>query len=179
MSESNYGTIRQVEESDWPQVDALVESFFMRRDEANILQQLIEENDLIYGLVIERYKDINGFICFSKVRLENNSQIYDGLVLGPIVVDEIWQGKQLATKLIQRSHIDLKSAGEKFSLVLGEENFYGRFGYNHSAGEGFSSPYAGPYLLAARWSDDVPNEGNLLFPNAFGDSNRMEVIALA
>ena len=169
MNEKNTGEIRHVEENDWHQIYALIERVFLRKDEARFMRELKEKNDLVYVSVIDRNQEITGVIAYSRLKISHENKIHDALVMAPFIMDPVWQGKGLGSELIKRSHADLMAAKEKLVFVLGEENYYGRFGYAQSTAQPYNGPYDGPFLLACKWSDNAPPAGELIYPEAFAN----------
>ncbi len=167
MRNNNNGIIRCVTDDDWPMIYNLIERVFLRKDEALFMKDLNENQDLVYTAVLERNKDINGLVAYSRLKLTHNNQVHDALVMAPLLIDPIWQGKGCGSDLIETSHVALRNAGEKLVFVLGEEKYYSRFGYSQEAAAPYQSPYSGPFLLAAKWSDDIPETGAVSYPPAF------------
>lgn len=167
MTVSSIGIIRPAQDEDWQQIYALIERVFLRSDEAKFMQNLNDNEDVVISLVHARGEDINGFIAFSRILLENNDELYDALALAPLVVDPIWQGKGIGKDLIRAAHKYLSEAGEKMAFVLGEPGYYGQLGYSPEAASEFKGPYSGPYLLGLRCSADIPASGRLIYPQAF------------
>lgn len=169
MSKRNTGEIRQVEENDWPQIYTLIERVFMRKDEARFMRELKEKNDLVSVSVIDRNQEIIGLIAYSRLRISCENKIHDALVMAPFIMDPLWQGKGLGSELIRQSHAELIEAKEELVFVLGEESYYGRFGYTQATAAPYNGPYDGPFLLACKWSDNAPPSGELIYPEAFAN----------
>ena len=169
MSNAGFGDIRPIGHDDWPQVYSLIERQFMRKDEARLIETLQQEKLIVYALLIERNGDFNGAIFFSRIHIRHNDQMHDALALGPIVVDHPWQGRGLGGTLIEHGHKDLAAAGEKIVFVLGEAEYYSRFGYSVEVAKNYQCPYTGPFFLCLKCSDDVPASGQLIYPKAFAD----------
>lgn len=167
MGNAGFGDIRPVGQDDWPQLYSLIERQFMRKDEARLIESLQKDKLIVYALLIERNGDFNGAIFFSRIHLLHDGASYDALALGPIVVDHPWQGRGLGGTLIEHGHRDLAAAGEKIIFVLGEADYYRRFGYSVEAAKNYECPYAGPFFLGLRCSDEVPASGKLIYPEAF------------
>lgn len=167
MESQSHGNIRPVSQDDWPQLYSLIERQFMRKDEARLIESLQKDKLIVYALLIERNSEFTGAIFFSRIRLLHEGVSYDALALGPIVVDHPWQGRGLGGMLIEQAHKDLASGGEKIVFVLGEADYYRRFGYSVEAAKDYECPYSGPFFLGLRCGDDVPASGKLIYPDAF------------
>ena len=131
------------------------------------MQELKSNGDVVYAAVIARHHDINGFIAFSRLKLNENGKIHDALVMAPFLVDPLWQGKGCGSDLIHTAHEVLTNRGEKLIFVLGEERYYSRFGYNKKTASPYKGPYASAFLLATSLANDIPETGTLTYPHAF------------
>lgn len=169
MSNNNRGEFRAVREQDWPQIYSLIERVFLRKDEAQFMRDLQEKQDLVYTKVIDRNGEITGVIAFSRLKISSSDVSHDALVMAPFAIDPLWQGHGLGSQLIKDSHKDLIAAKEKIAFVLGEEDYYGRFGYSSATANAYSGPYKSAFLLASKWSNDIPETGELVYPMAFAN----------
>jgi putative acetyltransferase len=61
----------------------------------------------------------------------------------------------------------LKAAGETLIVVLGEPDYYARFGFDAAAATAYNTPYDGPYLQVLRLSDGAPASGTVHYAAAF------------
>jgi predicted N-acetyltransferase YhbS len=52
-------------------------------------------------------------------------------------------------------------------FVLGEPDYYRRFGFEVMAG--FASPYAGPYFQTLKLVPHAPDAGTVVYPKLFAD----------
>ena len=68
--------------------------------------------------------------------------------------------------MLREAHACLAALGETLSVVLGEPDFYGRFGYGNRRVARFQSDYQSPYLMALSFGS-APSEGRLVYPAAF------------
>jgi putative acetyltransferase len=63
----------------------------------------------------------------------------------------------------------LKTLGEKIVFVLGDPDYYTRFGFSHEIARSFDCKYQGDDLQALRLSGDAPSTGEVVYPPAFDD----------
>jgi predicted N-acetyltransferase YhbS len=54
-------------------------------------------------------------------------------------------------------------------LVLGDQNYYGRFGFDTMLAEGVEVAWAGPYFAGRSLTDVTPPRGKATYPVAFAD----------
>ena len=128
---------------DLPEIRALLRQSFPGEEESVLVERLHEEGDAEIALIAKHEGNICGYVVFSRM-----SAPFRALGLGPVAVREDWRRKGLAAKLI---HEGLLKAGEmEFEgvFVLGEPNYYQRFGFHPDHAASFESEFAGPYLMA-------------------------------
>src|SRR3546814_10906388 len=73
---------------------------------------------------------------------------FRALGLAPVAVLPGRQGESIGSALIRDGLARATAAGWEGVFVLGEPEYYRRFGFNPAMAKEFSSPYAGPYLMA-------------------------------
>ncbi len=77
------------------------------------------------SLVAVSQEKILGHILFTEVKVGESV----GLALAPLSVLPEAQGKAVGTALVETAHDIAKTLGYEFSVVLGSETYYPRFGY--------------------------------------------------
>ena len=84
--------------------------------------------DLAY--VIEKDSKIIGHINYSNGIISyENAESENAVVLGPIAIDENYQNQGYGSKLIEFTLTKAKDKGIPYVLVVGDENYYSRFGF--------------------------------------------------
>ncbi len=159
-------TVRAAHSDDYPFISDILVTAFAGTDEANLVRRLRHDNDVVLELVALNDKVIIGHILFSRLKLAG-AEDFDAVALAPLAVAPAHQGKGAGSKLARIAHEHLAAAGETLSIVLGEPEYYGRFGYEHQRAAGFESPYQGDYLQAYTFGD-APSSGTLIYAPAFG-----------
>ncbi|WP_312529100.1 GNAT family N-acetyltransferase [Paracoccus sp. (in: a-proteobacteria)] len=129
--------IRDEEAGDTFSVLSLLAETFDGVREARLLQNLREDGDLAHSLVADAGGAILGHLALSRLRAE-----HPALALAPLAVLPRAQRRGIASALIGAA---IARAQEQYLVVLGEPDFYSRFGFNPVAWE---SPFAGPCLQA-------------------------------
>jgi putative acetyltransferase len=61
----------------------------------------------------------------------------------------------------------LKVLGEKIVFVLGDPDYYKRFGFSPELANAFDCVYQGDHLQALRLSQDAPTAGEVIYSPAF------------
>ena len=70
------------------------------------------------------------------------------LALAPVSVRPDRQGEGIGSALIRAALEQAAAAGCQAVFVLGEPEYYGRFGFLAESAEAFATPYPGPYFMA-------------------------------
>jgi putative acetyltransferase len=91
------------------------------------------------------------------------------LGLGPVAVLARYRRQGIAASLIGKGLRRAREDGWRGVFVVGNPDYYSRFGFDAVLAARFASPYAGPYLLAlALQNDGLPShEAKLDYPAAF------------
>jgi putative acetyltransferase len=150
--------------SDVAAIYRVVEAAFARPAEAALVDALRDAGDLTLSLVARDDDRIVGHVAFSKMQAP-----FPALGLGPIAVVPDRQRGGIGGQLI-REGLALAAAEDWPGVfVLGDPNYYGRFGFEADMARGFQSPYAGPFLMArSLWAEDLPvRSGRIEYAPAF------------
>jgi putative acetyltransferase len=153
-------------QGDAPQIRELLEASFPGYGEADLVDVLRRDGDIVLSLVAEESDFIIGHILFSRLMVEGQAGSARAVALAPLAVYTEYQQQGIATRLVREGHACLAAMGETLSVVLGEPSYYGRFGYSHRRAAQFESDYQSPYLMALSFGA-APWEGRLVYPRAF------------
>ncbi len=160
-------SMRMEQPSDAPQIRDLVEASFPGLGEALLVDRLRSDGDLVLSLVAEDAGVVVGYIAFSRIIIEGAEAPFGAVALAPLAVYSDYQSQGVATQLVREGHACVAFLGETLSVVLGEPQYYGRFGYSNRRVAGFASDYQSPYLMGLSFGA-APWEGRLVYPTAFG-----------
>ena len=138
--------------------------------EADLIERLHREFDSEISLVAERGGEIVGHVMLSRMSVSAGSRAFRALGLGPVGVLPGAQGGGVGSELIRSALAIASTLGEEVVFVLGEPEYYARFGFTAEAAAPFASPYAGPYFMALwlRPPSDLPAAGSAAYAPAFG-----------
>jgi putative acetyltransferase len=139
--------------------------------EADLVETLTREGDAIISLVAERQGGIVGHVLLSRMRVSGDGRELRALGLGPAGVLPGFQGGGIGSALIEAALGIARATGEEILFLLGEPEYYARFGFSAAAAAPFDSPYAGPYFmaLALRPGVHLPATGMAAYARAFSD----------
>lgn len=122
-------------------IDALVRSAFPTEAEAQLVMALRENSNLTLSLVACTDEgEVVGHVMFSPVTL--NGELVNWQGLAPISVKESFRNQGIATELVKEAHSMLRDFGYPAAVVLGDPEFYCRFGYQFD--ERFTCPWEVP-----------------------------------
>lgn len=132
-----------------------------------IYKGLKERGDLTLSFVATIDDSIVGHIAFSPVTFDGKASEWLGL--GPVSVSPDQQGKGVGSALIKAGLEAAKKRGTKGVVLIGEPDYYSRFGF--SADHGLAYPgVPGEYLLALSLASNESEQpaGEVGYSPAFG-----------
>jgi putative acetyltransferase len=138
---------------------------FPTQAEADLVNRLNGDGDVIYSVVAELDGMIVGHVLFSKMRSPERF-----LGLAPVAVLSGHRRHGIVNALIRRGLELAKADGWLGVFVLGDD-YYERFGFEASSAEAFSSPYAGPHFMALSFQPEglKGRSGKAEYPRAFAE----------
>jgi putative acetyltransferase len=140
-----------------------VSSAFGRSAEAELIEALRKAGDSIISLVADEDGEIVGHVLLSRMNAP-----FPALALAPVSVIPTRQRRGLGSTLIELAVNRARNGGWAAIFVLGDPNYYQRFGFEREAAAGFTSPYAGPHFMALKLSQSLSaSTGELGHPPAF------------
>ena len=162
-------SVRPAEPRDAASIRAVHLAAFPTPLEADLVEALERDGDVAISLVAERCGEIVGHVLLSRMRVSGDGRPYRALGLAPVAVLPGFQGAGLGTVLIEGAIAIAKASGEEVVFLLGEPDYYRRFGFSAEAAAPFRSPYAGPYFMALWLQPGVvlPRAGKADYPRAF------------
>ena len=145
------------------------EAAFPTPVEAALVEALLGEGDAVISLVAARQGQIVGHILLSRMAVSGDGRAFRALGLGPVGVLPGFQGSGIGWALIDAALGIARATGEDLVFVLGEPDYYQRFGFSAESAAPFASPYAGPYFMALALRPDFapPAAGEAAYAHAF------------
>jgi len=135
--------IREGRDDDTAAILGMVERAFGRHAEADLVAALLQDPVATLSVVAE-----DGGTVVGHALLSGLEGIEGGMALAPVAVAPERQGCGIGSAVIRAA---LELAGEegyRAVFVLGEPDYYGRFGFRAELARGFDVPWAGPYFMA-------------------------------
>ena len=146
--------IGQEQAEDWWEVEALYDLCFAPGREALSSYRLRDGVDPLAGLCLCARDDdgvLGGAIRAWPVSIASSS----AALLGPIAVHPTRQGEGLGAMLIRAALGRARESGWSRVLLVGDEPYYGRFGFRHLAGVEMPPPTNPARVLGAELKPDA------------------------
>jgi putative acetyltransferase len=139
--------------------------------EADLVERLGLDGDAAISLVAADGEAMIGHILFSRMTAEADGRSVDALGLAPVAVLPVRQRQGIGTDLIEAGLDAARLLGTQIVFVVGEPDYYGRFGFAAETAAPFASPYAGEYFQAKVLRNDftLPASGRVDYAPAFAE----------
>jgi putative acetyltransferase len=131
--------------------------------EAPIIAGLRKDGDLTVSLVAVAGADIVGHVAFSPVAVGAESDGWYGL--GPVSVWPDQQRQGIGSALIEEGLSILKAKGAKGCVLVGDPNYYGRFGFRSDGNLSYQE--LPPQYVQSLSFQGEPPTGQVKFSPAF------------
>ena len=145
------------------------ESAFPTPQEADLVDALRVDNDLVLSLVALEDGAIVGHLAFSRMTVKSDTGDFPALALAPVGVIPEFQREGIGSALIESGLQLLAKKGEALVFVLGEPDYYRRFGFSAELASEFISPFPGRYFQLRRLADGAPVSGSVHYAYAFSE----------
>lgn len=161
--------IRESTRDDWQSIEILYPDAFPDEDLLPVMRDLFQEVPAILSLVGVIESSLVGHVIFTPCGIVGGDD--HAALLAPLAVASAWQKKGVGTALVQAGFERLRKNGVTHIYVLGDPNYYGRFGFRAE------THVAPPYDLPVEWRDawqsigfpgaQQPTRGKLSLPQAW------------
>jgi putative acetyltransferase len=141
--------VREETPKDISAVKLVHEAAFGQLAEAVLVDALRVSGDAVISLVAEDDGEIVGHVLFSKLPAPERC-----LALAPVSVVPSRQNQGIGSKLIREGLARAKKEGWKAVFVLGEPDYYQRFGFDPAKADKFETDYPKPYFMALELRTD-------------------------
>ncbi len=145
-------------------VDQLLKSVFETEAEANLVMSLRENGNRTLSLVAcEDDGEVVGFALFSPVSVEGEHINWQGLA--PLAVKAEYRKQGIGADLVKEGLSSLGELGYPACVVLGDPNYYQRFGFESADKFGFHSKWEVPkeaFQILALWESELEGHKGLI-----------------
>ncbi|CAL2101777.1 N-acetyltransferase [Tenacibaculum sp. 190130A14a] len=143
--------IRQENHYDFKAVFKLIEEAFKNepfsdQKEQFLVERLRKSDAFIpeLSLVAEIDNIVVGHILVTKLKIKNETNVFDSLALAPVSVLPKFQAQGIGGKLILEAHKNAKELGHTSIVLLGHAHYYPKFGYKQAHTFGIKLPFEVP-----------------------------------
>ena len=142
--------IRDEAPADYADIADLLTAAFEQPVEADLVAALRRSGDAEIALVAEDDSAIVGHIMLSKLQSPAGC-----LGLGPVVAAPARQGQGIGGRLIEAALGLARDAGWQAVFLLGDPDYYRRFGFSVTAAAKFETIYPKEYVMALALAPDA------------------------
>jgi putative acetyltransferase len=155
--------IRPELEQDAPAVRRVLEAAFPTAAEADLVERLRRSAKSVIALAAEDRGEVVGHIVFSPLALEPLAGTV-GLALGPVAVLPDHEKHGVGRRLVQNGLAECRAWGAGFVSVLGDPEYYGRFGFEPASEHGLLNEFgaARQFMVFELKKHGLPPRGTLI-----------------
>ena len=124
-------------------IEALCLAAFGRPGEATLVDALRRSGMIALSLVAEEGREILGHVLFSKLLRPEGC-----LAVGPLCVLPSRQNQGIGSRLMQEGLQKTRDSGYRGVFLVGDPDYYGRFGFTREAAAVFETAYPKDYFMA-------------------------------
>jgi putative acetyltransferase len=160
--------IRDAEPRDYAAIRAVLRHAFPGEDEANLVEQLRADGDVLFELVSATDIAIQGHILYSPLTIERAGETL-AAALAPVSVLPAFQKQGLGGELIRAGNARCADLGLAAVIVLGHADYYPKFGFSAALAESLEAPFSGPHFMALELKRGALKDGGRVrYAKAFG-----------
>jgi putative acetyltransferase len=161
--------IRDATSRDFPAIRKIVRHAFGQEDEANLIEQLRADGDVLVELVAASDIALQGQILYSRLTIERGGETLEAAALAPVSVLPALQRSGLGGALIRAGNGRCADLGLSAVIVLGHADYYPRFGFSAALAESLEAPFSGPHFMALELTPGALKDGGRVrYAKAFG-----------
>jgi putative acetyltransferase len=151
-------------------IRAVNEAAFGRPDEADLVDRLRTEGAVLASFVAEQDGRVVGHILFSRMLIETADGSMSSVALAPMAVLPAQQRRGVGAQLIRFGLDWLRGRGEHIVLVLGQPDYYPRFGFSIDRARALKTPFPPDAFMALELVSGALDgvRGTVRYPDAFG-----------
>lgn len=159
--------IRAEEARDILQVRDILRAAFPTDAESRLVDTLRTNDKAIISLVAVEGDQVLGHILFSPVFTTPRNQA-NGIGLAPVAVRTDFQKQGNGSRLIRQGLGLCKKLGYNYCVVLGDPNYYQRFGFEQASKLGLGNEYGADHeFMVIRFSGRVIEPGRVKYAPEF------------
>jgi putative acetyltransferase len=156
--------IRDEQAGDHAAIRRLLTETFGGESEAKLVDSLRADGDLAIALVADIEGEIAGYAAMSALRSPPRS-----LALAPVAVAPARQRQGVGSALIEETLRRARAAEGCMVFVVGDPEYYARFGFSADAARSFDSTYAGEHFMAIALTERPAPAEPVLYSRRFAE----------
>lgn len=161
--------IRDATPADYAAIRAVLRHAFPAHEEADLVEQLRADGDVLVELVAASDTAIQGYILYSPLAIEREGAAIRAAALAPVAVLPAFQNGGTGGELIRAGNARCAALGLEAIVVLGHAAYYPRFGFSARMAESLQAPFSGPHFMALELKPGVLGAGGKVrYAKAFG-----------
>jgi len=161
--------IRPAAANDFAAIRNVITHAFGRADEADLVEQLRKDGEVLCELVAVSDIAVEGHILYSSLPIAQAGQSLAAAALAPVSVLPAFQNNGLGGALIRAGNERCAAIGCAGIIVLGHPDYYPRFGFSAEAAAALEAPFSGPHFMALELqAGALSRGGRVRYARAFG-----------
>ena len=161
--------IREASPTEYAAIRAVLTHSFPTKDEANLVEQLRADGDVLFELIAANDIAIYGHVLYSRLAIERAGGAIRAAALAPVAVLPAFQRQGVGAALIQAGNAQGARLGLSAIVVLGHPTYYPRFGFSAKIAESLEAPFSGPSFMALELAPGaLAAGGRVRYAPAFG-----------
>ena len=162
-------SVRVETPADFAPVRAAVREAFGQVDEADLVERLHGDDEVVASLVAEIDNAIVGHILFSRLPIVVGEREIAGAALAPVAVLPRFQWQGIGSALIRCGLRRCAESGCEAVVVLGHPGYYPRFGFSAALAQRLDAPFSGAAFMALELVPGaLAGGGTVRYAAAFG-----------
>lgn len=133
-------------EDDTTSIRAVVTAAFGRTSEANLVEAIRNSPNFIpqLSIVAKEDGDVLGHVMLSAIAIAAQNRTVPALALAPLSAIPARQHEGIGSQLVKVALTKCRELGHSIAVVLGEPQYYRRFGFQTASQFGVQAPFLVP-----------------------------------
>ena len=162
-------SVRVETPADFAAVHIVNREAFGQPDEADLVERLRADGEVVVSLVAERESAIVGHVLFSRLPIVVGEREIAGAALAPVAVLPRFQRQGIGSALVRSGLRRCAESGCEAVVVLGHPAYYPRFGFSAPLAERLDAPFSGAAFMALELVPGALADGGAVrYAAAFG-----------
>jgi putative acetyltransferase len=162
--------IRKEIPADYVEISALLDLAFGGTEESGLVERLRAQGAVIAALVAIGNGRVLGHVLFSELPIETDGKLLRAGALAPLAVTPERRRQGVGAALVRAGLEACRKHGVAAAIVLGDPDYYRRFGFSSEAARNLRAPFSGAAFMALEL---VPGcldgvTGTVRYAEAFG-----------